>query len=85
MYPNGMLVQALNEKTSFIKHFPYYGIMAYHSFPLIGRTDEESRKGFSSGTPQRFVFRRSSLSGKDTSSSGFTSERRRIIRFRTGT
>ena len=44
MYPNGMLVQALNEKTSFIKHFPYYGIMAYHSFPLIGRTDEESRK-----------------------------------------
>ena len=44
MYPNGMLVQALNEKTSFTKHFPYYGIMAYHSFPLIGRTDEESRK-----------------------------------------
>ena len=44
MYPNGILVQAINDKTSFIKNFPYAGINAYYSFPLIGRNDSESRE-----------------------------------------
>lgn len=44
MYPNGILVQAMNDKTNYIKNFPYDGINAYHSFPLIGHTDYESRE-----------------------------------------
>ena len=44
MHPNGILVQALDDKTSFIKNFPYHGINAYYSFPLIERTDEGSRE-----------------------------------------
>jgi len=41
---NGVLVQGLHEKTSFIKNFAYGGIHAYFSFPLIGKLDKECRK-----------------------------------------
>ena len=43
-YPNGILVQGLNDKTSFIKNFPYAGMNAYYSFPLLCQTDRESRE-----------------------------------------
>ena len=33
---NGVLIQALNEKTKFIKKLCYQGINAYFQYPLIG-------------------------------------------------
>lgn len=41
---NGVLIQALNEKTKFIKKICYEGINAYYQYPLIGLRDIESRR-----------------------------------------
>ena len=42
--PNGILVQGLNDRTNFVKNFPYTGMNAFYSFPLLDRKDPECRE-----------------------------------------
>ncbi|MBO5098382.1 MAG: hypothetical protein J6B96_08735 [Agathobacter sp.] len=41
---NGILIQGINEKTNFVKSFPYLGLNAYFSYPLMSIKDVECRK-----------------------------------------
>ena len=41
---NGVLIQGLDDKTTYAKSFPYHGINAYYQFPLTWLKDDISKK-----------------------------------------
>jgi len=40
---NGALIQDYKAKTNYVKSFNYLGVNAFHSFPLIGRTENDAQ------------------------------------------